>query len=348
MRLEMKKTFFARRGLWVYLLALAPAVLFLGRSIQVPIQQQRLVRMARGHLVPIQTLRSIEVGMTRDQLFKLAGAPYAKNSRSRPMGDRGRVVQRDFYRYTDGHADYYINLSDGEVISVYHYEPETLAEDSIIFATTFQYFYLRLAVFFGCVGIFINLFRGEMLDKSLHYYLLTPMRREVLVLGKYLSGLIATTIIFTTSTGLQIWAMLFKYNHAEVSTYLQTSGWHEITVYLAVTALACVGYGTIFLLGGLLFRNPIIPAAAVLVWESANLFLPVTLKQLSLIYYLQSLCPVGAPPDKNLPLALQLLISQMQPVNTAHAIAGILFLSLALLAVSAVRSRKLEINYSTD
>ena len=34
-RLEMRKTFFAKRGIWVYLLALAPAALFLADSIAV-------------------------------------------------------------------------------------------------------------------------------------------------------------------------------------------------------------------------------------------------------------------------------------------------------------------------
>ena len=29
------------------------------------------------------------------------------------------------------------------------------------------------------MGIFSNLFRGEMLEKTLHYYFLTPLRREV-------------------------------------------------------------------------------------------------------------------------------------------------------------------------
>ena len=32
-RLEMRKTFFSRRGLWVYLLALAPVLIFLGHSL---------------------------------------------------------------------------------------------------------------------------------------------------------------------------------------------------------------------------------------------------------------------------------------------------------------------------
>ena len=65
-----------------------------------------------------------------------------------------------------------------------------LGDDSIVFAALFQFFYLRATIFFGCMGIFSNLFRGEMLEKTLHYYYLMPMRRELLVLGKYLAGLV--------------------------------------------------------------------------------------------------------------------------------------------------------------
>jgi hypothetical protein len=54
-----------------------------------------------------------------------------------------------------------------------------------VFAGLFHFYYLRLGIFFGCVGIFSNLFRGEMLEKTLHYYYLTPLRRELLVAGKY-------------------------------------------------------------------------------------------------------------------------------------------------------------------
>ena len=66
-------------------------------------------------------------------------------------------------------------------------------------------------MFFGCVGIFTNLFRGEMLDKSLHFYLLTPVRREILLAGKYLAGLLATVVIFTASVALQWEAMLWQF-----------------------------------------------------------------------------------------------------------------------------------------
>lgn len=65
----------------------------------------------------------------------------------------------------------------------HHPNNSELGQDVQIYAGIFQFFYLRVAIFFGCVGIFSNLFRGEMMDKSLHYYLLAPVRREVLVAG---------------------------------------------------------------------------------------------------------------------------------------------------------------------
>jgi len=46
----------------------------------------------------------------------------------------------------------------------------SIGEDTLIFAGLFHFYYLRLGIFFGCVGIFSNLFRGEMLEKTLHYY----------------------------------------------------------------------------------------------------------------------------------------------------------------------------------
>src|SRR3954471_3943603 len=41
----------------------------------------------------------------------------------------------------------------------------TLEEDTTILAGIFQIFYLRLGIFFGCMGIFTRLFRGEVIEK---------------------------------------------------------------------------------------------------------------------------------------------------------------------------------------
>ncbi|MGH9875345.1 MAG: hypothetical protein ACRD9S_23060, partial [Pyrinomonadaceae bacterium] len=65
---------------------------------------------------------------------------------------------------------------------------------NMIFAVFYGGFILRTVVFFGCAWIFMNLFRGDIIDRSLHFYFLSPVRREVLVVGKYFSGLVTAII----------------------------------------------------------------------------------------------------------------------------------------------------------
>jgi hypothetical protein len=117
---------------------------------------------------------------------------------------------------------------------------------------------------------------------------------------------------------------------------------------MGVTALACLGYGSVFLAAGLLFRNPMLPAAVVLLWESANLFLPATLKKISIIFYLQSLCPVVAPPEKDMNPLLALLVSSAEPTPAAWAILGLIVVTGLVLVFAGYRARSLEINYSSD
>jgi ABC-type multidrug transport system permease subunit len=83
-----------------------------------------------------------------------------------------------------------------------HSARHSLGEDSVVFAALFHFFFLRCGIFFGCMGIFSNLFRGEMLEKTLHYYYLTPLRRELLVAGKYLAGLASALVLFVGSTAI--------------------------------------------------------------------------------------------------------------------------------------------------
>ena len=70
---------------------------------------------------------------------------------------------------------------------------------------------------------------------------------------------------------------------------------------MSVTVLACVISGSIFLAAGLIARNPTVPAALLLLWESINAFLPGSLKMMSVVFYLQSLCPIEPPPDRSIP-----------------------------------------------
>jgi ABC-type transport system involved in multi-copper enzyme maturation permease subunit len=195
----------------------------------------------------------------------------------------------------------------------------------------------------------MNLFRGEILDRSLHFYFLAPIRREVLMAGKFLAGLLATCTIFVTSELLQTAAFLWHFppNFRDLYLY-HNHGLEHAAVYVGVTVLACIGYGAFFLVAGMLFRNPILPAAAILIWEGINPFLPPVLKQLSVIYYLKTLCPVDIPTPPGTPPVIALLIWNADPISSPVAILGLLGVSLFALYVSSIQVRRMEINYTTE
>jgi ABC-type transport system involved in multi-copper enzyme maturation permease subunit len=218
----------------------------------------------------------------------------------------------------------------------------TMGDDNMIFAGIFQVYFLRLGIFFGCLGIFSNLFRAEVLERTLHYYFMSPVRREVLAVSKYLAGLIAAVVYFVGSVVLSFlfisahWGPVFQ-------QYLMHGGLHQLAWYALTAALACVGYGSVFLLTGVIYRNPMIPAAAVFIWENLNPFLPSMLKRFSVIFYLKSLCPVGEIPADG-PLAF--LATMTEPSPAWLAIPGLLIVSALVLGVAAMKARKLEVSYS--
>jgi ABC-type transport system involved in multi-copper enzyme maturation permease subunit len=218
----------------------------------------------------------------------------------------------------------------------------SLGEDSTVFAAMFQFFYLRGAIFFGCMGMFSNLFRGEMLEKTLHYYYLTPMRREMLVAGKYLAGLAVALLLFCGSTVL---SFLFIGRHAGAAynDYIfHGPGLNQLEWYVITAALACIGYGAIFLMTGLFSRNPMIAAAIVFVWEGINPFLPSVLQKISIIFYLRNLAPVEVP----VPPPLYLMVVAADPCPAWLAIGGLLAVSALLLMYTALSARTAEISYS--
>jgi predicted 3-demethylubiquinone-9 3-methyltransferase (glyoxalase superfamily) len=123
----------------------------------------------------------------------------------------------------------------------------SIEEDTRVLAYTFQIFYLRVGIFFGCMGLFTWLFRGEIVEKSLHYYFLSPMRRELLVAGKFLAGFITASLVFASSVLL---CFIFAYGHFGANGrafVFNGPGLGQLTSYLFVTVLACLGFGAIFL-----------------------------------------------------------------------------------------------------
>ncbi|HEY0511761.1 MAG TPA: ABC transporter permease [Thermoanaerobaculia bacterium] len=206
------------------------------------------------------------------------------------------------------------------------------------FAGIYQAFILRIVIFLGCVAIFGNLIRRETLDRSLHYYFLSPIRREVLVAGKYLTGLIVSFGLFGLTTVLGFVLAYLPHDSTAVGHFFSHGqGLANLGAYLLVTFLACVGYGAVFLFFGFFFKSPALPALVVFGWEGIHFLLPPLLKEMSVIHYLQSLCPV---PVSEGPLAT--LADAPAPWVS---VAGLLALALVLVGISAWKIRRMEISY---
>jgi hypothetical protein len=263
----------------------------------------------------------------------------------------GFVEERTEYRqvvYFDGRREARLLFVDGKLESRHIDRLLNFEEDRTIFAGIFQFFYLRLAIFFGCLGMFMYLFRGEMTNRTLHYWFLAPARREVLLVGKYAAGLVASAVIFGGGAMLAFAAMIWPHDAVEIQAYWNAGGMSHAFWYAAAAALGCVGYGSVFLALGLYIRNPIVPAAVLLAWEGVNGILPHVLQKMSILYYLQSLCPVPAPMDDDVPTLVRLLAAPAAPASRPGAILGLLLLSAVVLWVAGRAVRRMQISYGAD
>ena len=219
-----------------------------------------------------------------------------------------------------------------------------IAEDTDVLAGIMQFYYVRLAIFFGCLGIFSRLIRGEMVERSLHYYLLSPVRREVLLLGKFTAGSLSAIVLFGTAVLADFTLMYLRFGAAGYDFVFNGPGMGQLEAYLGITVLACLGYGSVFLLLSMLFKNPTPVAMLVMGWEAINPVLPSLLQKISVASYLRHLMPVKVPGEG----IFALLTVSTEPVSPWVATFGVLLVTTAVVIVSCYRMRKLEIRYSTE
>jgi ABC-type transport system involved in multi-copper enzyme maturation permease subunit len=203
-------------------------------------------------------------------------------------------------------------------------------QTDLAYAGVFQAYVLRFAIFVSCGVVFSQLFRGETLEKTLHFYLLAPVRREVLAAGKYLAALVATTALFGISTAATYLMLYFPGGGSVLA----------LASYLGVAALGCASYGAVFILLGLLVKNASVPGVMLLGWESVSFALPATLQRFSIVYYLQPMLP--AQIDRG-PFAVV-----AEAPSALLAIPILITFSAGLVAIAAWRARSLEITYGAD
>jgi ABC-type transport system involved in multi-copper enzyme maturation permease subunit len=222
--------------------------------------------------------------------------------------------------------------------------PAQMEGDTQVLAGIVQLYYFRLGIFFACMAIFTWLFRGEMVERTLHYQFLVPVRREVLVIGKFLAGAVVAIALFETAVLACFWLMYSRFGSAGKSYVFDGPGLGQLGSYLLVTALACLGYGAVFLALSLLFKNPIVPGVVIMGWEAIAPIFPAWAQRLSVTFYLKHLCPVSLP--LNGPLAIFTIVAE--PVSPFIAVLGLLCLTIAILALSCLLIHRMEITYTAE
>lgn len=227
--------------------------------------------------------------------------------------------------------------------ALHHGDGGNVQEETVVLAGIVHVFYMRFGVFFGCLGIFMRLVRGELAERTLHYLLLAPVRREALVVGKFLAGALTAILVFGAGVAASFTLMYAHYG-AGREFVRHGPGMAHLGAYLLVTTLACVGYGAVFLAFSLLFKNPIVPAVVLLLWEGINGALPVWLKRLSVTFYLKPLFPVELPVE----WISGLFTVVAEPTPPWMAVSGLVLFAGLVLVFACWRIRRIEVSYSTD
>ena len=220
----------------------------------------------------------------------------------------------------------------------------SMGDDTEVLAGIVQFYYIRLGIFFGCLGIFSRLIRGEMIERSLHFYFLSPVRREVILLAKFTAGSISALLLFGSAILADFALMYASFGAAGRDYIFNGPGLGQLEAYLLITVLACLGYGAIFLLLSLIFKNPTPAAMIFMGWEIINPIAPSLLQKISVASYLRHLMPLNVPAEG----IFALLTVQTEAESALTATLGLLLLIAFVLVYSCYRIRALEIRYTTE
>ncbi|HEV8629840.1 MAG TPA: hypothetical protein VGV61_05940, partial [Thermoanaerobaculia bacterium] len=169
---------------------------------------------------------------------------------------------------------------------------ESVRLDPEVYPNLYHALIVRIVLFFGCLAFFLNLVRGEVEERTMHYLLLTPVRRPLLVLGKYLAAVGSSSLLFLVST---VGSFVLFHVPYGIGTAFTATALRQLAAYCGMTVLGCIGYGGAFLALGTLLRSPGPFVAFFFAWEWFEFLLPPLLKQASVVHYLKALTPVPIP-----------------------------------------------------
>jgi len=188
----------------------------------------------------------------------------------------------------------------------------------LLTASAFLHFYVLIfTLFYGT-----SLFGDEVDNRTLVYILMKPVSRMTLVLGKFLTYLVSGLFL------------IFPYVLIIYLILVSTDGIGAVQenlnllfVYSLVLFMALLTYGALFTFLGALTKFAIfIGIGLCFIWEQILVFIPASLKKLTIAYYLQCLFPESASENP----ALKVFAGTTAPLNAFLVLFFITLISLSL------------------
>jgi ABC-type transport system involved in multi-copper enzyme maturation permease subunit len=213
-------------------------------------------------------------------------------------------------------------------------DARTSAGMTLEYGNLYHALIVRIVIFFGCLALFLNLVRGEVEERTMHYLLLTPVRRPLLVAGKYVAAAGSASLLFVSTT---IVSFLVVHLPQGLGSAFTGAALRQLAAYCGMTVLGCLGYGGAFLLLGTLLRSPGPLVALFFAWEWFEFLLPPLLKQVSVVHYLKALTPV---PIAEGPFALL-----ADPTPVPVAVLQVLVYAAVVVSIAAWSASRADLDY---
>lgn len=143
-----------------------------------------------------------------------------------------------------------------------------------------------LAVFYGT-----SLIADEVEDKTITYLFVRPIRREAVLLGKYLAYLVCTIAVVLPAL-VVVWGLVVPIGGSLGAAFT------DLLKDLGILAVGLVVYGAVFAFVGARMKRPLVTGLLfVFGWESIVMALPGAFSRFTVAYYLQGFIPHAIPAD---------------------------------------------------
>jgi ABC-type transport system involved in multi-copper enzyme maturation permease subunit len=193
-------------------------------------------------------------------------------------------------------------------------------------------FFLRfiipvLGVFYGTAMI-----ADEVEDKTITYLFTRPVRRSVVLIGKYLAYLACTTLVVLPAV------MIVYFLIVPISQVPSSFRW--LVTDLALLAAGLAVYGALFALVGTVLKRPLLVGLVFAFgWEQVAMVVPGYLRRFTVAYYLQALVP-HAMPSEGVSALVGAVFSDTPSLAVSLAGLAVILAGSLILASRAVERRE--------